>query len=95
MRKYEAMALVRPELSDADVQKIANRFKEVIEHQGGEVESAGKWDKRKLAYEIEGLREANYLLFQFSAPSAAPQEVGRQMRISDDIIRYRIFSVEE
>jgi small subunit ribosomal protein S6 len=94
-RKYEAFYIVRPELTDADVQKIADRFKEVVENQGGSVESAGKWDKRKLAYEVEGLKEGNYILMNFSAPSAVPAELNRLMRISDDVIRHRIFSSEE
>jgi small subunit ribosomal protein S6 len=95
MRKYEAVAILKPEISDADVQKIADRFKGVIEENGGTVEKAGKWEKRKLAYEIGGFREGNYVLFNFEAGPKVPQELGRLMRISDDILRHRIFADEE
>jgi small subunit ribosomal protein S6 len=94
MRKYEAIYIVRPELTDADVQKIADRFKGIVEERGGTVASAGKWEKRKLAYEIEGLKEGNYILMYFEADAKTPAELNRLMRISDDVIRHRIFSVE-
>jgi len=89
-RKYEAFYIVRPDLSDADVQKIADRFKGVVEDKGGSVEKAAKWDKRKLAYEVKGLKEANYILMNFEAPPTIPAELNRLMRISDDVIRHMI-----
>ena len=93
-RKYEAFYIVAPDLGDPDVQKIADRFKGVVETQGGTVESAAKWDKRKLAYEINGHKEGNYVIMNFEADAKVPQELDRLMRISDDIIRHRIFKVE-
>lgn len=95
MTKYEAFYIVKPEFSDADVQKIADRFKGVVEEKGGAVESAGKWDKRKLAYEINGYKEGNYVLMHFEAPAAVPAELNRLMRINDDVIRHRIYKREE
>lgn len=95
VNKYEALYIVAPELSTEDVQKIADRFKEVVEKQGGTVESAGLWEKRKLAYEIEDFKEGNYILMHFESNSDVPAELSRQMRNSDDVIRHRIFSREE
>lgn len=94
-RKYEAFYIVAADHSDADVQKIADRFKGVIEQHGGTVESAAKWDKRKLAYEINGHKEGNYILMNFEADAKLPQELDRLMRISDDVIRHRIFKIED
>lgn len=95
MRKYEAIAIVKPEITDPDVQKIADRFKGVIEDRGGTVAKAGKWEKRKLAYEISGFREGNYVQFDFEAGPKVPQELNRLMGIHDDILRHRIYLVEE
>ncbi|MGC5183968.1 30S ribosomal protein S6, partial [Escherichia coli] len=58
-RKYEAIYIVKPDLVDSDVQKIADRFKVVVEEHGGAVEKAGKWEKRKLAYPINKYKEGN------------------------------------
>ena len=89
------MLIAKPELADADVQKLATRFKTVIEEHGGSVEKAEKWDKRRLAYEIDGFKEGNYILMNFEAGPAVPQELSRLMRINDDVIRHRIFAMEE
>jgi len=94
-RKYEAFYIVNPELSDADVQKIADRFKAVVEERSGSVESAGKWDKRKLAYEIRGFKEGTYVLMHFASPPQVPQELNRQMRNTENVLRHRIYSIEE
>ena len=94
-RKYEAIYIVKPELSDGDVQKIADRFKGVVEDKGGSVEKAGKWEKRKLAYEMNGLREGNYILMNFEAKADVPAELSRLMRISDDVVRHRIYKTED
>jgi small subunit ribosomal protein S6 len=94
-RKYEAFYIVAGDLNDGDVQKLADRFKGVVEQQGGTVESAAKWDKRKLAYEINGHKDGNYILMNFEADAQVPKELDRLMRISDDVVRHRIFKIEE
>lgn len=94
-RKYEAFYIVRPDLQDNDVQKIADRFKGIVEGLGGTVSSAGKWDKRKLAYEVNGYKEGIYVLMDFECEPKVPAEVNRLMRISDDIVRHRIYSQED
>ncbi len=93
-RKYEAFYIVKPEFTDADVQKVADKFKGIVEEKGGSVEQAAKWDKRKLAYEIDGFKEGNYVLMNFEADATLPSELNRLMRISDDIIRHRIYKIE-
>lgn len=89
-RKYEAFYIVKPDLTDAEVQKIADKFKGIVEDNGGSVESAAKWDKRKLAYEIKGFKEGNYILMNFESEAKVPAELNRLMRISDDVLRHMI-----
>lgn len=92
--QYEAFYIVKPDLNDADVAKIAERFKGVVETNGGSVSTAEKWEKRKLAYEIKGFKEGNYILMNFEAPATVPAELSRLMGISDDVIRHRIFKID-
>lgn len=94
-RKYEAMYIVRPDMADGDIEKLADRFKSVVEEKGGTVESAGKWEKRKLAYELAGLKEGNYIQMNFESGPAVPQELNRLLGIHDDVIRHRIFKIDE
>lgn len=89
-RKYEAFYIVPANLNDDEVKNVANHFKDIVEKNGGTVESAEKWEKRKLAYEIKGHREGNYVLMKFEGPSPLPNELNRLMRINDSIIRHRI-----
>jgi small subunit ribosomal protein S6 len=93
-RKYEAFYIVSANLNDTEVQALADRFKGIVEEQGGTVEKAAKWDKRKLAYEINGHKEGNYILMNFEAGAKVPAELDRRMRISDDVIRHRIYKLE-
>lgn len=93
-KKYEAMYIAKPGLDDAEVQKLADRFKSVVEENGGTVEAAGKWDKRKLAYEIDGHKEGNYVMMHFEAGPTVPHELNRLMGINDDVIRHRIFKLD-
>lgn len=94
-RKYEALYIVRPELKDEEVQKIADRFKKVVEDKGGTVSRAEKWEKRPLAYEIAGLKHGNYIIMNFECAGDVPAELNRLMRISDDIIRHQVVKAEE
>jgi small subunit ribosomal protein S6 len=87
-RSYETLYIVKPELKDSEIQKIADKFKKVVEDKGGSVTSAEKWEKRKLAYEIAGQKEGNYVMMLFDAEGDVPAELNRLMRISDDIMRH-------
>lgn len=93
--KYEAFYIVPATMSDDEVKKVSDHFKDVVEKNGGTVESAGKWEKRKLAYEINGHREGNYVLMNFTSPTSVPMELNRLMGISDDIVRHRIYTMDE
>ncbi|MBS1713275.1 MAG: 30S ribosomal protein S6 [Armatimonadetes bacterium] len=95
MKKYEAFYIVPAAMTDDEVQKVADNFKSVVEKNGGTVETAGKWEKRKLAYEIKGHRDGNYVIMHFDAPPQVPAELSRLMRINDSVIRHTILLREE
>lgn len=95
MNRYEAFYIVKPDFTEEEVQKIADKFKKVVEDREGTVEAAALWEKRKLAYEIDDFKEGNYILMHFACPPTVPLELNRQMRINDDIIRHRIFRLED
>lgn len=93
-RKYEAFYIIRPDLKDNDANALIERFKKVVTDGGGTVADADRWDRRKLAYEIKGHKEGVYVLMNFDADSATQSELGRLMRISDDVIRHTILKNE-
>lgn len=95
MQEYEAIYIVKPDLTDADVQKIADQYKGSVESMGGTVDKAEKWEKRKLAYELNGYKEGTYIIMNFKAEAKVPAELSRLMRINDTIIRHRIYKEED
>lgn len=90
MRAYESMFVMRPTLEEEQIKALVEKFGRVITGYNGTVESAELWGKRRLAYEIDDLREGIYLLLRFTAGSDAIQELDRQYKLSEDVIRYLI-----
>ncbi len=88
VRPYEALYVVDPESSDEDITTITEKYKGVVEEQGGEVEAINRWDKRRLAYEVKGRMEGIYVLMNFKGESKVEAELDRVMRISDDVLRH-------
>lgn len=95
VHSYEALYIVNPELSDEEISAIMEKYQKVVEGQDAEVESVNRWEKRRLAYEIKGLREGIYILMNFKAEPKATAELDRLLKISDDVIRHIICRTDE
>ncbi len=93
-RKYEAFYILRPDLKQAEVNGLIQRFQKVVADAGGTVSEAAEWDRRKLSYEIKGHKDGIYVLMNFEAGATIPAELDRLMRISDDVIRHTIVKNE-
>ena len=89
MRKYEVMYIIRPDLEQEAVQATVEKFQNIINN-GGEITKHDVMGKRRLAYEINKLRDGHYVLVQFNANNDVINELDRVMKISDEIIRYLI-----
>lgn len=87
---YETMYLVHPSVDDERLAEIIARYNQVVESAGGVIEYAGKWDRRRLAYPINKVQEATYVLVYFRADQKVPAELDRLFRISDEVIRHLI-----
>ena len=95
IRQYEALYIVHPDLTDEEIAPITEKYKHVIEEQGGEVEEINRWDKRRLAYEVMGQREGIYVLMNFKSDSKAKDELDRLLKIGDDTMRHIIVRNDE
>ncbi|RXZ83850.1 30S ribosomal protein S6 [Paenibacillaceae bacterium] len=89
MRKYEVMYIIRPEAEQEAVQAIVDKFQGIISN-GGEVTKSDIIGKRRLAYEINKIRDGIYVLVHFNATPEVIVELDRVMKITDEIIRYMI-----
>lgn len=90
MRKYETIYVIDPALEEDATKALIERFSNLIESQGGEIEEIDEWGRRKLAYPIEDHNEGYYVLVKFNAEPDLPEELDRVYRITDEILRYLI-----
>lgn len=94
MRNYETIFILRPSLEEEKRNEAIEKFKAIIAADG-EIEKVEEWGNRKLAYEIEKIREGYYVLVNFKANSTLPKELERNFKISDDVIRYIVVNLED
>ena len=94
VRNYEALYIIDATSTDEKVDAVIAKFSKLIVDQGGEVQAAGRWDRRRLAYEIKGYRDGLYILMYFTGEAAASNELDRMFKIDDNIIRHLITRVE-
>ncbi|MDU1414438.1 MAG: 30S ribosomal protein S6 [Clostridium sp.] len=94
MRSYETIFILHPSLDEEAVKANVEKFKGVIENNGGEVESVDSWGRRKLAYEIAKVNEGTYTLINFKSNTELPKELDRVFRITDGVIRHIIVNSE-
>ncbi|MGN7385972.1 30S ribosomal protein S6 [Sporosarcina sp. UB5] len=88
MRKYEIMYIIRPTLEDEAKKALITRFDDILTSNGAEIIESKEWGKRRLAYEIDDLREGYYQLVTANAGIEAIDEFTRLANINEDIIRH-------
>lgn len=84
------MYIIKPDVEEEKLTALVEKFKALVEEKGAEVSKVDKWGKRRLAYEIDKIKEGIYVLMQFKAEPAASAELDRVMKINDDIVRHMI-----
>jgi len=90
LRTYELMFISRGSLDEAAQQALSDRFTNLIAQQGGTVHKVDQWGKRQFAYEIDHMTEGYYTVVEFDASPDGLNEVERQLKITDDIIRHKV-----
>lgn len=95
MRKYETMFILNIGLSKEQLPEKVERFTSVITNNGGQIEKLAEWGKRRLAYEVNKQREGYYFLVNFTAEPTVAKELERVFRISEDVVRYTVFRLDE
>ena len=94
MALYEHVFLARQDIAAPQVDALVETYKGVIEANGGKVGRIENWGLKSLTYRIKKNRKAFYVLMDVDAPAAAIQEVERQQRYNEDILRFMTVKVE-
>ena len=95
MSKYELTFVVNAKIEDDERAAIVDKCKALIERFGGTITNVDEWGKRRLAYEIQKMKEGFYYVVQFDAPTSAPAEIESRIRIMDNVMRYLVVKREE
>lgn len=92
---YETTFIVRPDLTGQQAEQIGERIAKTIEGKDGKTIKTENWGLRTLAYRLNKHRKGHYIMVGYQANGAAVDEVERQLRLSDDVIRFLTVRVEE
>ena len=90
MNQYEVLYIIVPELDEEAVRVSTEKFKGIVESNGGEVVSVDDWGKKKLAYSIDYKTEGHYVLMSFNSAPEFPPELERNMKNDEAILRYLV-----
>jgi small subunit ribosomal protein S6 len=93
--QYELMVILNPEIDERQVPATLDKFLKVITADGGSIDNVDIWGKRRLAYEIQKKNEGIYAVVAFTATSAATQELDRQLKLSEQVMRTKVLRAEE
>ncbi|NJL01762.1 MAG: 30S ribosomal protein S6 [Spirulinaceae cyanobacterium SM2_1_0] len=87
-RTYEMMYVLRPDLSEEQVNAAMQKYSEMLSDRGATNINVQFWGRRRLAYEIDRFQDGIYVLVHYQGDGAQIAPLERAMRLSEDVIRY-------
>src|SRR5579875_3751630 len=94
-RSYEIMFIVRPDIEEAEIEKIIETFSGYVTTGGGTVKQVEKMGRRRLAYTVRKFNDGIYLLLIVDAPASLIAEVERRLRVSEQVIKFITVRTDE
>ena len=92
---YEVTYIVRPNLEEAEVDTRVEQIAATLRTGGGEPGEIEKMGKRRLAYEIDDMREGYYVVMKFKSDAAQAKELERQLRLNEDVMRQLLINLND
>ena len=94
INSYETLFITDISAGEEAAKATIDKFTALISANAAEVIEISEWGKKRLAYEIQHMREGFYYFIQFEAETTAPAEIERHMRIMDNVLRYLVVKKE-
>jgi small subunit ribosomal protein S6 len=94
-RTYEIMFIVRPDVEEADLDKLIEGFQKNVTDGGGEVKSVEKMGRRRLAYTVRKFNDGFYVLLNVAAAGSLIMEIERRLRVSEQVIKFITVRMDE
>jgi small subunit ribosomal protein S6 len=95
MRNYEIIFIVRPDVTEEDVDKLIAQMEGVVAGAGGKLEKVEKLGRRRLAYRVQKQREGLYVLFRLQGSGDTVKEFERRLKVIDTVIKYLSVRIDE
>jgi small subunit ribosomal protein S6 len=95
MPLYECVLIARNEVTQQQVEAVADQVASQLESEGGAIDKREYWGLRSLAYRIKKNRKGHYMLLGLNAKPASVNEVERQLRLNEDILRFLTIRVDK
>ena len=95
MNKYELAVVVSAKIEDDERAATIEKVKAYIERFGGQITNVDEWGKKRLAYEVQKMKEAFYYFIQFDAETTVPAQIENNVRIMENVIRYLCVKQDE
>jgi small subunit ribosomal protein S6 len=95
MRSYEVAFIVHPELDEAALGALVEKAQSWVTAMGGQVTQVDHWGRRRLAYPIRKQHEGQYVLLQAQMPAAATHELERNLRLTEQVMRFQVIRADE
>jgi small subunit ribosomal protein S6 len=92
--QYELMVILDPEIDERTVAPSLDKFLNVIRNDGGSIDNIDIWGRRRLAYEINKKTEGIYAVVNFTAESKSTDELDRQLKLSEAVMRTKVLRAE-
>lgn len=94
-RSYEVMFIVRPDVEEADLDKLIEGFSANVTSGGGEIKSVEKMGRRRLAYTVRKFNDGFYVLLTIGAAGSLIAEIERRLRVSEPVIKFITVRMDE
>jgi small subunit ribosomal protein S6 len=94
-RSYEIMFIVRPDVEEADMDKLIETFSGYVTTGGGTIKSTEKMGRRRLAYTVKKFNDGFYVLLIVEAPASLISEIERRLRVSEPVIKFLTVRMDE
>ncbi|HTR80567.1 MAG TPA: 30S ribosomal protein S6 [Bacteroidota bacterium] len=92
---YETTFIVNAALDDAQIEVVIEKVKDVIVKNGGEIRSAEKWGRKRLAYTIDKKNNGFYAFFEFKGPGDLIAKLERHYHLEEQVIRHLTIQLDK
>jgi small subunit ribosomal protein S6 len=94
-RTYEVMFIVRPDVEEAELDKLIETFSGYVTTGGGTVKTTEKMGRRRLAYTVRKFNDGFYILLVVESPASLISEIERRLRVSEQVIKFITVRMDE